>query len=152
MTDSTKQVPLDYRATPRGERTGWVTRDKLAELCVGLAWTCCGCALLVCALGWMFFYLDPPNAPWRVFVAVTGAVDTLGVALAVAAVALRASRDGLLLGVLVIALVLGGAAYGGAYGLAVKGRAASPPARVLRPSLPTPPRDPPAEGADPQGP
>ena len=139
MTDSTKQVPLDYRPRPRGEGPAWFSRDKFAELCVGLAWTCCGCALLIVGLGWLFYHLDPPNAPWRVFAAVVVAVDTLGVAFAAAALVLGARKDALLLGVLVVALVMGAAAYGAAYGLAVRGRAASPAARNVSPQVPTRP-------------
>ena len=152
VSETSEQVPLDYRPRPRGEGPAWMRLDKFAELAVGLAWTACGCALLIVALGWMFFFLDPKNVPWRAFVAVSVAVDTLGIALAVLAFALRASKDGLLLGVLVVALVMAALAYGGAYELAVRGHAASPGLRVPRPSLPTPPTNPPDADADPQGP
>lgn len=138
MSDSGEQVgqvPLDYRPQPRGEGPAWLRLDKFAELCVGLGWTACGCALLICALGWMFFYLDPRNAPWRVFTAVTLSVNTLGIALCVSAFALKAARDGLLLGVLVLALLMGAIAYGGTYQLAASGKAAVPKARATQPSF-----------------
>ena len=110
--------------------------DKFAELCVGLGWTACGCALLVCALGWMFLYLDPRNAPWRVFAAVVLTINTLGIALCVAAFALRAAKDGLLLGVLVLTVLMGAVAYGGTYQLAVRGEAAAPRPRRTAPQFP----------------
>ena len=148
-----RQVPLDYRPQPRGEGPAWMRLDKFAELCVGLGWTACGSALLVCALGWMFFYLDPRNAPWRVFAAVVLVVNTLGIALCVAAFALKAAKDGLLLGVLVIAVLMGAVAYGGTYQLAVRGKAAAPRPRRAAPQFPPqaqdpgdPPPDPSADG------
>ena len=137
MTQTTENArPLDYRPKPRGEGPAWMRQDKLAELCVGLAWTACGAALLVMSLGWLFYHLDAAHVPWRLFAAVALFVNTVGVAIAAVAFALRASRDGLLLGVLVLTLLMAAAAYGGTYGLAASSRAASPPPRIARPLPP----------------
>ena len=124
MSDSAERVPLDYRPRPRREIPAWLSRDKLAELCVGLGWTACGCAALVLGLGWLFYHLEPRGSPWRVFAAVTFAVNSGGLALTLASFALGAWRDGLLRGVAVLALVIAGGAYGGGYALSHAGRAA----------------------------
>lgn len=109
MTVPEDRFPLDYRARPVRALPEWLSRDKLAELFIGLGWTACGTAALLTVVTWVFLGMEPRqpiSGPWWAFIAFCLAFNTIGLLLALAAAPLRFWSDSILMTLWTMTLLL----------------------------------------------
>ncbi len=114
MTAPDDRVTLNYRTPPRRAWPSWFSRDKMAELLIGLGWTACGIATILTTVAWLFLRMEPRQpieGPWWVFIAFCLAFNTLGIALILAAAPMNFWRDSILTTLWVLTLVLGISVY-----------------------------------------
>lgn len=92
-------IPLSYRTAARRAWPAWFSRDKLAELLIGVGWTTCGVAAILTAVCWIFLRMEPRlpiSGPWWALIALCLAFNTLGLGLVIAAVPVRFWPDAIL--------------------------------------------------------
>ena len=115
MVSAPEERILEYRTPPRRALPEWLSRDKLAELFIGLGWTACGIAAILTAVTWLFLRMEPRQpieGGWLAFIAFCLAFNTLGLVLALAAVPMRWWPDSILTTLFVMTLLLALGGYG----------------------------------------
>ena len=135
MTAPEDRIPLEYRSRPVRAWPDWLSRDKLAELLIGLGWTSCGIATILTAVCWLFLRMEPRQpieGPWWAMVAICLAFNTLGLAMILAATTMRFWRDSILTTLWVMTLVLSIGVYLAFVYLVVTAPAPPKPAQPLQ--------------------
>jgi hypothetical protein len=109
-----QSIPLGYRAPARRAWPAWFSRDKLAELLIGLGWTFCGIAAILTVVCWIFLRMEPRqpiSGPWWAFVAFCLAFNTIGLAMIIAALFMRFWPDSILVTLWAMTLMMALAVY-----------------------------------------
>ena len=109
MSSPPDRLIPNYRAPARRAWPAWLTRDKVAELLIGVGWTACGVGAILTAVTWVFLRMEPRQpiqGAWWAFIAFALAFTTLGLAMALSAVPLGFWRDGILRTLWVMTLLL----------------------------------------------
>lgn len=104
-----RSIPLSYRTPARRAWPEWFSRDKLAELFIGVGWTVCGVAAILTTVCWLFLRMEPRQpivGPWIAFIVVCLAFNVIGLALILAAVSMRFWPDSILTTLWVMTLLL----------------------------------------------